>query len=295
MEKEVLFSRENCQILSDDSCCLNNLEQQELEVLVVPFWSKKEHLKEPLKKSLNEKEFVFFVGTTPSISNINFEVKNAVRLLDKEDKCLSAKKRVKILNTCCFSGGLGLFLSFFSDYLKRPRSPNEVEAFVQFLTNHIAHFFVEPSSKRWNHLITIPRIGKVNYNSGKFRGNKGVYSHIADSFHEYAYNRGEKVWVCASDQSKHEAQDLARHVKHKSPEVELDLSHDIAENAVENFSEEIIACFFLSLDFREDAPSGRHYEREADEIERKRQISRRNITELTRISEQFKKNPSPSF
>lgn len=301
MEK-VLFSKKNSLILTDDSCCLNNEEQQELNVQTISFKATTNQLIEYLRNSLTEKEFVLFVGTAPSLSFISEMVKDAAEILNDEDKRLNANERVKVINTSCFSGGLGLFVTWFARHLNsKPRTFDELEAFSQFLANHIAHFFVEPNEKRWNNLIYAPRTGPMNYDGGKFRGNKGVYSHIASNFHDNAYHQEEKVWICFSEKDDGEeevlsqAQSLAKHIKYRCPDSRLDLSHTIAPHPVESMPDDIIACFFLSTEVRSDEFGDHFHEKVEREVDDKRLIARRNITKMTRIAQTFKKNPSPKF
>ena len=288
--------------MTDDSCCLNNEEQQELGIQTISFMATTNQLVEYLQNSLAEKEFVLFVGTAPSLSYINEMVQDAAEILDDEDKCLNATKRIKVINTSCFSGGLGLFVTWFARYLNaKPRNFDELEAFSQFLANHITHFFVEPKEKRWNHLIYAPRTGPINFDGGKFRGNKGVYSYIAGNFHDNAYHQEEKVWICPSETSDGDnltfthARNLARHIKHRCPDSRPDLSHTIAPHPVADLPDDVIACFFLSTEVRSDEIGNDFHEKQEQEIDNKRLIAKRNITKITRIAQTFEKNPCPKF
>lgn len=303
MEK-VLFSKENSLILTDDSCCLNNEEQQKLHIQTIPYQATINQIIEPLKTSLAEKEFVLFVGTALSFSNINETVKNAAKKLDDEDKSLNATDRIKVISTSCFSGGLGFFVTWFARYVNaKPRTFNEIEAFAQFLANHIAHFFVEPKKTRKNNLIYAPRTGPMNYEGGKFRGNKEVYTHIAHNFRDYAYHECEKVWICFSEPNDDEeeentlthAHNLAKYIKHCCPDSKLDITHTIAPHSVDSMPDNVIACFFLSTEVRTDEFGSRYREKQEREIDRMRLRAKHNITQITRIAQSFKEDPCPKF
>ena len=302
--ENVLFSKKNSLILTDDSCCLNNEEQQELGIQTIPCMATIKQLTKFLKKLLAEKEFVLFVGTAPSLSIINNTVRDTAEYLDDEDKRLNATERVKIINTSCFSGGLGFFVTWFARYLNaKPRTFDEIEAFSQFLANHIAHFFIEPTDKRWNNLIYVPRTGPMNYDGGKFRGNKGIYDYIASDFRDNAYHQEEKVWICFSDPQMSDedlttfpqARNLAKQIKRCCPDSRLDLSHKIAPHSVASLPDRVIACFYLSTEVRSDEFGPYSHEEQEREVDDKRLIARRNITKMTRISQTFKKNPCPKF
>lgn len=304
MEK-VLFSSKNSLILTDDSCCLSNEEKQELGIQTIPCMATINELIEVLKQSLAEKEFVLFVGTAPSLSIINDTVRDTAEFLDDKDKRLNATDRIKVINTSCFSGGLGLFVTWFARYLNaKPRTFDELEAISQFLANHIAHFFVEPKEKRWNNLIYSPRTGPINYDGGKFRGNKGVYNFIASDFRDNAYHQEEKVWICFSGPRKSDGEDgstfaqarsLARQIKRCCPDSRLDLSHPIAPHPVASLPDDVIACFYLSTEVRSDEFGPYSHELQEREVDDKRIIARRNITKMTRIAQTFKKSPCPKF
>ena len=301
MEK-LLFSRENCLILTDDSCCLNNKEQQELRIQTIPCMATVNQLTKPLNNALDEKEFVLFVGTAPSLSTINNTVQKAAEILDNQDKRLCATERIKVINTSCFSGGLGLFVTWFARYLAaKPRTYDEIEAMSQFLANHIAHFFVKSKEQRKAELGRVPRTGPVNYKLGKFRGNKGVYDYIASNFRDYAYHQEEKVWVCFSgspDNSNDaftQARTLARQIKHHCPDSKLDLTHAIAPHSVSDLPKSVVACFYLSTEVRPDEFGPHHREAQEREVTKKRLTARRNITKMTRIAQAFLEDPCPTF
>ena len=304
-----IFSHENSVILTDDSCSLSANELKELNVETIPYESEVENIKEVMKKLLAEKEFVLFVGPTASLSIMNESVLLAVDFLDEEDKSLKLKDRVKVIDSSCFSGGLGLFVSYFSEYLKVPREENELDALQVFLTNHIAHFFIQPSNKRWNNLIYAPRIGPINFDGGRFRGNRGVYNFIAKKVDNERYNDVEKIWIMFSGESALDlkrkklseeeferrtrsfssARALARQIKRVVPESKIDLSHKLAENTVAGMPSDVIACFYLSTDIRPDEPNrSRFREDEHLEIELITEVAKRNITEITKIAQNFK-------
>ena len=292
---DVSLSPKNCYILTDDSCCLNNEEQQHLGVLEIPFMATVNQAEETIKSMLDQKEFVLFVGTAPSLSVINDTVRGAAKILDNKDKRLNARKRVIVLNTSCFSGGLGLFVTHFAEFFNSGNHTlNELKTYNLFLSNHIAHFFVEPNSKRWNELIYVPRTGPVNYSGGKFRGNKGVYNHLAGNFQDYAYNKKESVWICASSQ-KDEARILARQFKRCCPDSRVDLSHHLMPHSIASLQEDVVACFFLSIEVRPDEPTGHFESFQYREADRKNQFAKYNITEITRFAQAHKNSPCPEF
>ena len=295
MEK-MIFSVDNCQVITDDSCCLQKEELKTLGVIAIPYDADLDIAKYILKTSLKEKEFVLFVGTAQSISNINEIIKQAAEILDEKDKSLDAQRRVLILNTSSFSGGLGYFVTLFTDFLKSgEKDIDDIEGYALFLANHIAHFFIEPSQKRWNNVIYVPRTGNIRRSGEKLRGNKGVYNYIVGNFRDFAYHQQESVWICCHDKGKAEAKDLARQFKRGCPEVSIDFSHKLKPNIYNDFSDSIIACFFLSMDVRPDKPSGDMEYGHFDEIEEKRRIAKKNITAISRYGLAFSKNPNPDF
>ena len=295
MEK-MIFSVDNCQVITDDSCCLQKEELRALGVITIPYDADLEIAKYILKTSLKEKEFVLFVGTAQSISNINDVVKQAAEILNKKDKSLDARRRVQIINTSSFSGGLGYFVTLFADFLNSgEKTIDDIEGYALFLANHIAHFFIEPSQKRWNNVIYVPRTGDIRHGSKKLRGNKGVYNYIVENFRDFAYHRQESVWICCQEQGKDEAKDLARQFKRCCPEVSIDFTHQIKPNIYNNFSENVIACFFLSMDVRPDKPNHDMDYGHFDEIEEKRRIAKKNITAISRYGVAFTKSPNPDF
>ncbi|MBR1801742.1 hypothetical protein IJ768_00740 [Candidatus Saccharibacteria bacterium] len=291
---ELKFTQENCQIVTDDSCCLGSEELSRLGVEAIPFMATINQLETPVRTLLKRKEFILFVGTAPSLSIINDTISDVAELLDEKDKSLNAKDRILIFNTSCFSGGLGMFVTLFVNFInKKPRIHDELLAYTQFLANHIAHFFVEPKEKRWNNLIYVPRTGPVNYDGGKFRGNHGVYNHLAATFRDYAYHADEKVWICHGEvaESFHHARNLARQFKRCCPDSHLDLSHRIMPHTVANLTDDAVACFFLSTDVRPDEPGPYYSELQYQEIEEKNNIAKENITAITRFAQAFRKNP----
>ena len=310
------FSSSNSQILTDDSCCLSKSELKALNVETVPFMAIENDLEKPLKSLLSKKEFVLFVGTAPSLSIINDTIEVAAENLDEKDKSLNAKKRVIIINTSCFSGGLGLFVTHFAHYFNsREHTYDELLAYSLFLANHIAHFFVKPCTKRWNNLIYVPRTGPINHNGGKFRGNRGVYNHLTEIFRDHAYHTDEKVWICYTGPNDREAKkdtdskeaaklesetfiqarSLARQFKRCQPETQIDISHQIKPHSVSSLKDDIIACFFLSTDVRPDEMGPRYNEALEQEIAEKTAIAKENITLITRFAQAFKENPMPQF
>lgn len=294
MEK-VVFTHDNSQIITDDSCCLDNTELMNLNVITIPHQATINEAKNLLKNALRKKEFVLFVGTAQSLSDINDTVKEAAEILDEKDKSLNAKERVKVFNTSSFSGGLGLFVTLFSEFMNSERTEDEADGYSVFLANHIAHFFIEPSEKRWNKLIYVPRTGDINFNGGKFRGNKGVYDYLAGNFRDNAYHQEEEIWVCYSGE-KNEAKSLAKHLKHQCPESKIDLSHQIAPNTVsEELPDEMVSCFFLSRDVRPDEPDYDQGNMHFEEIEEKKQLAKKNITAISKYGQAFLKNPNPTF
>lgn len=294
MEKS-FFTLDNCQLITDDSCCLDNEELMYLHVIAVPYQATLNEAKNLLKATLKRKDFVFFAGTAKSLSGITDTIGEAVALLDKKDKSLNAKKRVKILNTSSFSGGLGFFITLFSSFVySGEHTVDEIDAYSVFLANHIAHFLVEPTTKRWNNLIYVPRTGTINFNGGKFRGNKGVYDYLAGNFRNYAYHPKSDIWICCHGKNE-EALALARQFKRCCPDSRIDLSHQIAPNTVDEFSEEVISCFFLSSDIRPDEPDSEFGFDHFDEIEEKREIARNNITAISKYVQAFQSSPNPEL
>ena len=285
-----LLNSANCQILTDDSCCLNNEEQMKLGVEMIPFLATINQLEDPLRNLLSKKEFVLFVGTTPSLSIINDTVRDAVTTLDEKDKSLRASERIYIIDTSCFSGGLGFLVTYLAEFFNSgSHSLNDIRTYAQFLSNHIAHFFVEPSPKRWNDLIYVPRTGPVNYSGGRFRGNKAIYNYLGTNLNDNAYNPKEKVWVCYSE-LREEAKNLARHLKKHCPDSRIDMSHSINPHSVASLSDDVIACFYLSTEVRPDEPSETYDKTQYAAIDRKNKIAKYNITKMTRIAQAFHKN-----
>ena len=294
MEKS-FFTLDNCQLVTDDSCCLDNEELMYLHVITVPYQATLNEAKNLLKTTLREKEFVLFAGTAKSLSEITNTIEKAAKILDKEDKSLNAKKRVKTFNTSSFSGGLGFFITLFSGFVySGEHTIDEIDAYSVFLANHIAHFLVEPNQKRWNNLIYVPRTGTINFNGGKFRGNKGVYDYLAGNFQNFAYHQEGDIWICCHGKNK-EALALARQFKRCCPESRIDLSHKIAPNIIDDFSEEVISCFFLSSDIRPDEPDSDFGSEHFKEIEEKRQIARDNITAISKYALAFQSSPNPEL
>ena len=293
--RDGLLGPENCIIATDDSCCLDNEEQMRLGVVSIPFMATINQLEKPLKSMLDRKEFVLFVGTAPSLSYINDTVRHTAKLLDNQDKRLNARKRVIILNTSCFSGGLGLFVTLFAEFFNsKKHTLKELKTYNLFLSNHIAHFFIKPSSKRWNDLIYVPRTGPVNYAGGRFKGNKGIYNYLASNFQDYAYHPEESVWICYSDM-KDEARLLARQIKRCCPDSSVDLSHKMMPHSIAGLPEDVVACFFLSAEVRPDEPTGRFEDIQNEEADRKNQFAKYNITEITRFAQAHKQSPCPEF
>lgn len=290
----VLFTRKNCQIITDDSCCLDNEELMDLHVIAIPYQATINEAEKFLENALKKKEFVLFVGTAKSLSHINETVQQAAENLDEKDKGLNTEKRVKIFNTSSFSGGLGFFVKLFSEFIYSGKTKDEADGYSIFLANHITHFFVEPSEKRWNKLIYIPRTGVVNFDGGKFRGNRGVYDYITEIFQEYAYHPEEEIWVCYSDEET-EARNLVKHFKHHCPDSSVDMSHQIAPNTVKSLSESIVSCFFLSRDVRPDEPSSNPKYGHFEEIEEKKELAKRNITAISKYGQAFLADPNPEF
>lgn len=294
MEKRV-FSRKNCRIFTDDSCCLSKDELVKLHVKTVPFMASQAEIKQAIEETLREKDFVLFVGTAPSFSALNETIQEAVNTLNVKDKSLNAEERVKIVNTSSFSGGLGFFVTLFANFMNyRERTEDEADGFSIFLANHIMHFFIEPSEKKWNNLIYAPRTGPINYAGGKYRGNKGIYSHLAKDFHNNAYNEEGVIWICYAGK-KEEARSLAKQFKHHIPDSRLDLTHQIVPNTIQELSENLVSCFYLSTDVRPDEPNDSLDLSQYDEIEEKRQITRANITNISKYGQAFKKDPNPTF
>jgi fatty acid-binding protein DegV len=288
----IVLTPENCQILTDSSSCLTEGELDNLDVKEIPFDACSKELMKPIKALLDEKEFVLFVGTAPSLSDINDNMKHAVKALDKKDKGLKAEKRVLIINTSCFSGGLGFYVTEMSSFLNEDRKYGEVLAFGQFLSNHIAHFFIEPSEKRWNQLIYVPRTGKINFEGGKFRGNKGVYNYLAADFQEHLYHPEQKVWICHPGKSE-AARNLATHIKHCSSDATIDMSHQLMPNSVNSLADNAVACFFLSTDVRPDEPSSDYSDTQRHEIEQKRLIAKHHITEISKFAQAYQNDANP--
>lgn len=294
MDNTIMFTHDNCQVITDDSCCLNNEELMKLHVVTIPHQATINEAERFLKNALRKKEFVLFVGTAKSLSDINDTMQQAAENLDEKDKSLNTKKRVKIFNTSSFSGGLGFFVTLFADFAYSGKTEDEIDGYAVFLANHIAHFFIEPSQKRWNKLIYVPRTGTINFNGGKFRGNRGVYNYLAGNFRDYAYNQEEEIWVCYADE-REEARILARQFKRCCPDSKIDLSHQIAPNTVDELADNIISCFFLTKDVRPDEPSSNIEHGHLDEIEEKREIARKNITAISKYAQAFHADPNPEF
>ena len=296
MDMEKCFSADNCQLVTDNSCCLTNSELSNLGVIAIPHDANISFVAKFLKETLEEKEFVLFVGTAQSISDINFTVRDAATLLDEKDKRLNAENRVIVFNTSSFSGGLGYFVTLFAEFFNSgEKSIDDIEGYALFLANHIAHFFIEPTQKRWNNIIYVPRTGSIRRSTEKFRGNRGVYNHIAELFKDNAYNPEESVWVCCYDEGKSEAKLFIKQLKHYCPKAAVNFSHRIEENAYGRFSESVVACFFLYVEVRPDHPSDNINRGHFDEIEEKRIIAKNNITAISRYGQAFIKDPNPDF
>lgn len=295
MEK-VIFTPNNCQLITDDSCCLSSQELQELNVITVPYHATASEAKKILKTTLKSKEFVLFVGTAQSLSPINGIIRKAAEKLDEKDKSLNATKRVLIFNTSSFSGGLGFFVTLFSEFIySGEKSFDEASGYAVFLANHIAHFFIEPSTKRWNNLIYVPRTGTINFNGGKFKGNKAVYSYLAETFRDQTYHKEGKVWVCHAGKNIEEARNLAKQIKDNCPDSEIDMTHKIAPNISDDFSNRVISCFFLSSNVRPDEPDLSHNSGHIKEIEEKRAIAKKNITAISKYAQAYIAEPHPEF
>jgi fatty acid-binding protein DegV len=295
MEKAV-FSTKNCRLMTDDSCCLNEEELFGLRVQTIPYNINIDDAAIILEKALDEKEFVLFVGTALSISDINLTIRDAATLLDEKDKRLNASDRVWVFNTSSFSGGLGFFVTLFAEFLDSgDKTVDDIESYALFLGNHITHFFIEPSQKRWNNIIYVPRTGKIKRSGERLRGNKGVYEYIVDNFCDFAYHPEEQVWICHQEEGKAEAKNLIKQFKHRCPKAVLNTAHQIQPNVYNKFSESVVACFFLSMDVRPDIPNRNMRQGHFDEIEEKRIIARQNITAISRYGQAFLKDPNPNF
>ncbi|MBP5511992.1 hypothetical protein J6X90_01220 [Candidatus Saccharibacteria bacterium] len=294
--ESIHFTPKNCQLITDDSCCLSSQELQKLNVIAIPYHATASEAKNVLKTTLRSKDFVLFVGTAQSLSPINDTIRKAAEKLDEKDKSLNATKRVLIFNTSSFSGGLGFFVTLFSEFIySGDKSLDDAKGYAVFLANHIAHFFIEPSTKRWNNLIYVPRTGVINFHGGKFKGNKGIYSYLAESFKDQTYHDKGKVWVCHAGRDSEEARNLAKQIKAYCPDSEINLTHKIAPNVAKGFSSKVISCFYLGRNVRPDEPDYSHNSSHLKEIEEKRAIAKKNITAISKYAQAYIAEPHPEF
>lgn len=272
-ESQKIFDPQNTQILTDNSCCLSAKELVELGIATIPFDPDERRLVSTLHGLLSRKKYVLFAGTASSLSPVNNRIKTAINLLDQDRPNLGAKNRIFILDTACFSGGLGLFITLFAQFLQsdRPRSLDEVTAYTNFLSSHIMHYFIEPSPKFWNQLIIAPRTGPITTLERRFRGNRGVFNHIAAVARDTSYRADSVIWICYSGHSERylkknadlseeelklqtesytSAHQLAKQFKRCYFDARLDLSHRLMPNGVSGLSDKVVGCFFLGAEVR---------------------------------------------
>ncbi|MDO4967302.1 MAG: DegV family protein [Candidatus Saccharibacteria bacterium] len=282
-----------------------------------------------LRAALVNHKFVIFVGTGESLSSINSCVRKSVITMSEKMPNLKAKNRLIVLNTSCVSGGLGFYLYKMVPFIySGHHTVGEVFAYNQFLANHIVHEFtsksfdfveesrhfseLDPSltkkslkkifvseSKKDIPLMYVPRTGKVNATGEIFRGKRALANALTAEFRDSAYSSSGEVWIVyggsKEDEAFKDARELSRQIKRCCPDAKLDLSHRLTPAVCAHAGDDVVGLIYLSKNVRPDEPIGNDYKRYDAELNEKTKLMKKYITEISRISSLYLKDPNPDL